>query len=63
MKESLIVVRMIASPCVHILRMTMDMVIRRLNCRLIESGPNEVKDTRFVMIDPHGELTHDLLLA
>jgi hypothetical protein len=63
MKESVVIVWVIAGSRVHILGMAMDVMVWRLNRSLVESLRVQVKDTCLIMINPHRQLTHELVLA
>ena len=53
MKEAVVVVWVISGSRVHVLGMAMDVMIWRLNRSLVESLRVQVKDTCFIMINPH----------
>jgi hypothetical protein len=53
MKESVVIVWVIAGSRVHILGMTMDMMVWRLDRILVESLRVQVKNACLIMIDPH----------
>ncbi len=60
-KEMGLVIGMIPSSCLHVLGMTVDMVFGRLNGRLVEIRFRDVKDSCFVVVDPHRQLMHWVL--
>jgi hypothetical protein len=63
MKESVVIVWVISGSRVHILGMAMDVMVWRLNRSLVEGLPLQLKDTCLIVINPHRELSHDLVLA
>jgi hypothetical protein len=52
-KEPGLVVGMIASSRLLVLRMTVDMMVRRLHGALVECRLFDVKDPCLIMVDPH----------
>jgi hypothetical protein len=58
-EEPVLVVRMIVGARLFTLGMTVDVMVRRVNRRLVEGCGADVKDLRLVVVDSDCHLTHE----
>lgn len=63
LEESVLVVRMVVGPRLLILRMTMQVVVGRMDGGLVEGRGIDMKDLGLVTVHPHRHLSHDDVLA
>ena len=63
LEEPVLVVRMVVGPRLLILRMTMHVVVGRMDGGLVEGRGLDVKDLGLVLVHPHRHSSHDNVLA
>lgn len=63
LEEPVLVVRMVVGACLLILRMTMHVVVRRMNRCLVKCRCIDMKDLGLITVYPHRHLSHDDVLA